>query len=266
MPANFKLNQNKKIYFASDLHLGAYEIKDSHEKERKFCEWLNKISIDAQAIYIVGDLFDFWFEYKKVVPKGFTRVLGKLAEISDQGIKIYFLPGNHDLWAKDYLVREVGFEIIHGPAIHSWSGHRFYISHGDGLGPGDTSYKLLKRIFLFKPFNWAFRILHPDLGVKLALWLSKSSRLRSGEKDLIELPKEKEPLFQFAIQESDKIDIDTWIFGHRHLPMSERLPNGKNFINLGDWIYHFTWASFSEKTGIILRSENEYDQKGFDNN
>ena len=109
MPGNFKLNQNKKIYFASDLHLGAYEIKDSHEKERKFCEWLNKISIDAQAIYIVGDLFDFWFEYKKVVPKGFTRVLGKLAEISDQGIKIYFLPGNHDLWAKDYLTNTLKF-------------------------------------------------------------------------------------------------------------------------------------------------------------
>ena len=138
--------KRNKIYFASDFHLGSPNLTESHSRERLITKWLEEIKVDAKSIYLLGDVFDFWFEYKKVVPKGFIRVLGKLAEMSDQGIKIYFLPGNHDMWAKDYLVREVGFEIIHGSAIHSWNGHNFYISHGDGLGPGDTSYKFLKRI------------------------------------------------------------------------------------------------------------------------
>lgn len=252
MVSYFELDADKQIYFASDLHLGAPNHAESLKRERLFCNWLDKISSDAQVLYIVGDLFDFWFEYKHAVPKGFVRILGKLAEMSDSGIKLYFFPGNHDLWVREYLSEEIGFEVCHEPVIHSWNSHRFYIGHGDGLGPGDNGYKILKKVFLFKPFQWAYRLIHPDLGIGLASWLSKNSRARTGGKDIIPLPKEEELLYQYASIKSEEFEIDTWVFGHRHLPMVEELPNGKQFINLGDWITHNTWASFSEKKGVIL--------------
>ena len=252
MVSYFNLDSNRQIYFASDLHLGAPNHNESRERELLFCNWLDDIRNNAQALYIVGDLFDFWFEYKHVVPKGFVRILGKLADMSDSGVSLYFFPGNHDLWVRDYLINEIGFKMCKEPVIHSWNKHRFYICHGDGLGPGDIGYKIIKKVFLFKPFQWAFRLIHPDIGIGFASWLSRGSRARTGEKDLIKVAKERELLYQYACAESENIVIDTWIFGHRHLPMAETLPNGKQFINLGDWIVHKSWASFSAKEGVVL--------------
>tara|TARA_B110000902_G_scaffold66604_1_gene79085 strand:- start:1239 stop:1754 length:516 start_codon:yes stop_codon:yes gene_type:complete len=160
-------SKNKKIYFASDLHLGAPTVAASFPREKKFVTWLDEIKKDAEAIFLLGDLFDFWFEYKTVVPKGFVRTLGKLAEIRDSGIPIYFFVGNHDLWMNDYFQTELNIPVFHKPEVFNINNKIFLIGHGDGLGPEDKSYKRMKKVFTFPVFKWMFRWLHPDLGVKL---------------------------------------------------------------------------------------------------
>jgi UDP-2,3-diacylglucosamine hydrolase len=247
MASSFELLSSKRIYFASDLHLGAPNTESSVEREKRFVSWLDSIAKDAQALYLVGDLFDFWFEYRHAVPKGFVRTLGKLAELHDQGVKLYFLTGNHDLWARDYLSKEVGFEVFTKPITHVWNNQRFYIGHGDGLGPGDQGYKLLKRVFTFKPFQWAFRWLHPDIGIGLASWLSRGSRARTGQADYAMKNVQDEALYQYAQVQHAIHPADYWIFGHRHYPALEDLsggPSAAKFCNLGDWIQWNSWAVF----------------------
>jgi len=239
-------SSNKKIYFASDQHLGAPTKEASSPREKKFVAWLDEIKKDAGAIFLLGDLFDFWFEYKTVVPKGFVRVLGKLAEIKDSGIPIYFFVGNHDLWMNDYFQEELNIPVYHSPQEFLINNKNFLIGHGDGLGPGDKGYKRMKKVFTFPLFKWLFRWLHPDLGVPLGQYMSVKNKLISGDEDANFLGEENEWLVQYCKRKLEENQYDYFIFGHRHLPMEIDLKENSKYINLGDWISYFTYGEFFE--------------------
>ncbi|MCB0474355.1 MAG: UDP-2,3-diacylglucosamine diphosphatase [Flavobacteriaceae bacterium] len=241
---NIQLPSNKKIYFASDQHLGIPDHQKSLEREKKFVGWLNEVKQDAGVIFLLGDLFDFWFEYKRVVPKGFVRVLGKLAEIRDSGIPVYFFVGNHDLWMNGYFEQELKIPVYHKPMEFTINSKEFLIGHGDGLGPGDKGYKRMKKVFI-NPFSkWLYRWLHPDIGVRLAQYLSTKNKLISGEEDVKFLGEENEWLAQYAKKKLESRHYDYFVFGHRHLPLEIAVGKNSTYINLGDWITHFTYAVF----------------------
>ena len=237
-------SENKKIYFASDQHLGAPSPEASLPREKKFVAWLDTIKEDAGAIFLLGDLFDFWFEYKTVVPKGFVRVLGKLAELKDAGIDIYFFVGNHDLWMRDYFQKELNIPVFHKPQEFDINGKIFLIGHGDGLGPGDYGYKRMKKVFTFPFFKWLFRWLHPDIGVRLGHYFSVKNKLISGDEDARFLGEENEWLAQYCRKKLTEKHYDFFVFGHRHLPLEINLNDDSTYINLGDWIQYFTYGEF----------------------
>ena len=237
-------SENKKIYFASDQHLGAPTPKASLPREKRFVAWLDTIKEDAGTIFLLGDLFDFWFEYKTVVPKGFVRVLGKLAELKDAGIDIYFFVGNHDLWMRDYFQKELNIPVFHKPQEFEINGKIFLIGHGDGLGPSDHGYKRMKKVFTFPFFKWLFRWLHPDIGVRLGHYFSVKNKLISGDEDARFLGEENEWLAQYCRRKLTEKHYDFFVFGHRHLPLEIELNNNSTYINLGDWIQHFTYGEF----------------------
>ena len=239
-----ELPKGKKIYFASDNHLGAPTKEKSAPRERIFVEWLDTIKEDAGALFLLGDLFDFWFEYKTVVPKGFVRVLGKLAEISDSGIPIHFFVGNHDLWMRDYFEKEIGIKVYHKPTDFVVNGTRFFIGHGDGLGPNDKGFKRIKKIFTNRFFQWCFRWIHPDLGMRLGHYLSVKNKLISGEEDAAFLGEDKEWLVLYAKRKYNEQARDYFIFGHRHIPLDIPIETNARYINLGDWINHNTYAVY----------------------
>ena len=216
-------SENKKIYFASDQHLGAPTPEASLPREKKFVAWLDAIKEDAGTVFLLGDLFDFWFEYKTVVPKGFVRVLGKLAELKDAGIDIYFFVGNHDLWMRDYFQKELNIPVFHEPQEFDINGKLFLIGHGDGLGPGDYGYKRMKKVFTFPFFKWLFRWLHPDIGVKLGHYFSVKNKLISGDEDAQFLGEENEWLALYCRKKLTEKHYDFFIFGHRHLPLEIEL-------------------------------------------
>lgn len=232
------------MYFASDQHLGAPTAEASFPREQKFVRWLNEVKEDAEAIFLLGDLFDFWFEYKTVVPKGFVRVLGKLAEIKDSGIPIYFFVGNHDLWMADYFEKELNIPVFHSPQEFSINGKTLLIGHGDGLGPEDKGYKRMKKVFTFKPFKWLFRWLHPDLGVRLGQYMSVKNKMISGDEDFKFLGEDKEWLVQYCKRKLETKHYDYFIFGHRHLPLEIKLQENSEYINTGDWVQYFTYGVF----------------------
>jgi UDP-2,3-diacylglucosamine hydrolase len=240
-------SNNKKVYFASDQHLGAPTPEASFPREKKFVAWLDEVKKDAKAIFLLGDLFDFWFEYKTVVPKGFVRVLGKLAEIKDAGIPIYFFVGNHDLWMHDYFEKELNIPVYHQPQEFIINNKKFLIGHGDGLGPEDKGYKRMKKVFTFPLFKWLFRWLHPDLGVKLGQYMSVKNKMISGDEDFKFLGDEKEWLVQYCKRKLEKNHYDYFVFGHRHLPLNINLQENSTYINLGDWITYFTYAEFENE-------------------
>lgn len=235
-----------KIYFASDLHLGVPNREKSLVREKLFVQWLDDIKSDAEAIYLVGDIFDFWFEYKKAVPKGYVRLLGKLAEFSDSNIPIHIFTGNHDMWLFDYLEDEINAHIYREPIEVSLKGKRFFIGHGDGLGPGDNGYKLIKKIFKNKLCQWLFERIHPNLGISVAQYWSKKSRIANGEKNE-SYHGEKEWLTQFCKEKIKTIEVDYFIFGHRHLPLEVDLGNNMTYINLGEWVNYNSYAVFDGK-------------------
>lgn len=237
-------SENKKIYFASDQHLGAPSPEASLPREKKFVAWLDTIKEDAGTIFLLGDLFDFWFEYKTVVPKGFVRVLGKLAELKDAGIDIYFFVGNHDLWMRDYFQKELNIPVFHKPQEFDINGKIFLIGHGDGLGPGDYGYKRMKKVFTFPFFKWLFRWLHPDIGVRLGHYFSVKNKLISGDEDARFLGEEDEWLAQYCRKKLTEKHYDFFVFGHRHLPLEINLNTNSTYINLGDWIQYFTYGEF----------------------
>jgi UDP-2,3-diacylglucosamine hydrolase len=247
--------EGKKIYFASDNHLGAPTHKASLPREKKFVAWLDEIKQDAAAIFLIGDLFDFWFEYKTVIPKGFTRTLGKLAEISDSGIPIHFFVGNHDMWMNGYFEEELGIPAYHKPkeftfsfgASTTLSHQTFFIGHGDGLGPGDTGYKRMKKIFTSPFFKWLFKWVHPDIGVKIAQYLSVKNKLISGDDDAKFLGEDNEWLAIYSRKKLEEKHRDYFVFGHRHLPLEIQLNETSKYINLGDWIQYYTYGEFDGK-------------------
>ena len=241
-----KISENKKVYFASDLHLGAPTATASATREKKFVAWLDEIKKDAEAIFLLGDLFDFWFEYKTVVPKGFVRTLGKLAEIRDSGIPVYFFVGNHDLWMNDYFEKELNIPVHHEPQVFNINNKVFLIGHGDGLGPADKGYKRMKKVFTFPLFKWMFRWLHPDLGVKLGQYMSIKNKMISGDEDANYLGDEKEWLVQYCKRKLSETHYDYFVFGHRHLPLEIKLQENSTYINLGDWIQYFTYGEMDK--------------------
>ena len=229
-----------KIYFASDFHLGSPNLEESHKREKLIVQWLTEIEKDAKAIYLVGDIFDFWFEYKTVVPKGFVRLLGKIANITDNGTPVHLFVGNHDLWMRDYLETEIGVSIHHSNILIEEGNKKLFIGHGDGLGDGDYFYKLLRKFFTSKVCQWGFTRLHPNFALTLAHAWSRSSRKSGEEANFIS--NEKEILFGYC-QEQQKINpVDYYVFGHRHLPLELKVDDKAKYINTGDWLQHFTYA------------------------
>jgi UDP-2,3-diacylglucosamine hydrolase len=246
----------KKIVFLSDFHLGAPDHAISLAREKHIVRWLETIRHEAAEIFIVGDLFDFWYEYRTVVPKGFVRILGKLAELTDSGIPIRFFTGNHDMWMKGYFEQELNIPVYHEPQFFEWNGRKFMIGHGDGLGPGDHGYKFLKKIFRNPFCRWLFGLLPPAIGVGLANYFSRSSRAVTGQVDDQFLGEDKEWLICYCKEVLRKTPVDYFIFGHRHLPIDFTLPGGSRYINLGDWIRYDTYAEF-DGTQLSLLSDSK---------
>jgi UDP-2,3-diacylglucosamine hydrolase len=238
------LTNGKKLYFVSDAHLGLPNEKESLVREKKLVAWLNEIEPTAEAIYLMGDIFDFWFEYKKVVPKGFTRLLGKLAHLTDNGIPVYFFVGNHDLWEYGYFEQEIGLKVFHSPQTLEIDGKRFYLAHGDGLGPFDKGYVWLKKLFTNSVAQWLFRWLHPDIGVGLAHYWSHKSRYAEGEDHLDYLGEEKESLISHSKELLKTSHYDFFIYGHRHVALEKMLSDKTKLIYLGDWLNNFSYAEF----------------------
>lgn len=236
-------NGGKKVYFASDFHLGAKAEKNNSQREKIICNWLDSIKSDASHILLVGDIFDFWFEYKHSIPKGYSRFLGKIRELRDQGIEIYFFTGNHDMWMFDYFPKEYGIPILRKNQILKLNDLRILIGHGDGLGPGDRTYKFLKAFFSNRLCQFLFEWLHPNLGMALANYWSSKSRISNNKKgDAFHA--EKEFLLIYCNSILEKEHFDYFIFGHRHLPLNIQLKNNSKYINLGEWVNHFTFATY----------------------
>lgn len=236
--------EGKKVYFASDNHLGAPTAEKSRTREKQFVAWLDSVKKDAAAIYLMGDLFDVWIEYRRVVPKGFVRVLGKLAELTDSGIPIYFFVGNHDMWMKGYFEEELGILVYYEPQEITLNNKKLFIGHGDGLGPGDKGYKRMKKVFSNKLMQFMFRWIHPDLGLRFAQYLSLRNRLISGDEDKKYDGPDGEWLVHYCRKKLETRDLDYFVFGHRHLPLDIELPKNARYINLGDWIEYNTYAVF----------------------
>jgi len=234
----------KKIYFLSDFHLGAPDFDGSLVREKKVVGFLDSIKQDAAEIFIVGDIFDFWYEYKAVVPKGYTRLLGKLAELTDSGIKVHVFVGNHDMWMSGYFEKELNIPVYHEPKVFERTGKQFYIGHGDGLGPGDKGYKFIKKIFRSPLCQWLFGQLHPTWGIGLANYFSRKSREKTGSADQHFLGENNEWLIIYSKEVLRQQHFDYFIFGHRHYPIDFKLSDTSRYINLGDWIRTFTYASF----------------------
>ena len=237
------LPDNQKIYFLSDFHLGAPDHASSLEREKLLVQFLDEIKNDATEIFLVGDMFDFWYEYKRVVPKGYVRLLGKLGELTDSGIAIHFFVGNHDMWMRDYFQKELNIQVYFKPEEFERGEKKFLIGHGDGLGPGDYGYKRLKKLFRNPVSKWLFGIFPPILGIGLANYLSRRSRA-AGLQEEVFLGEDKEWLIIYCKEVLKEKKIDFFVFGHRHLAIDYRLNETSRYINLGDWMLYFTYAVF----------------------
>jgi UDP-2,3-diacylglucosamine hydrolase len=236
-----------KTYFISDVHLGAPALNNNRERERLFVQWLDNAAKDAAAIYLLGDIFDFWYEYKKVAPRGFVRTLGKIAELTDKGIPIYFFTGNHDLWVYDYLPSETGVTVYHQPIIKTIEGKKFFLGHGDGLDPKEKGYLILKRFFTSKTAQFLYSRLHPNFAFWIGHKWAKHSRLAKGTEPEVSKGPDFETCVSFAKQYVKKEHIDFFIFGHRHVMMDEQLNENSRLLILGEWINYFSYAVFDGK-------------------
>lgn len=269
------MTSSQKIYFLSDFHLGVPDHAGSVAREKRIVHFLEEAATDATEIHILGDLFDMWFEYKQVVPRGFTRLLGKLSELHDRGIPVHIHIGNHDMWAFDYLPMETGVTLHQHPLIREWNGKRLYIGHGDGLGPGDHGYKFMKGIFRNPVMQWCFARLHPNLGLGIAHFWSGRSRKKSYDNDRKWLGDDQEWLVQYCREMLKTEHYDFFIFGHRHLPVDLALSSRSasrdlegttasrdlegttsRYLNLGDWITWFTYAVFDENGMRLMKRSN----------
>ena len=246
------MSESEKIYFISDIHLGAPALKNNRERELRFAQWLDFIDDDVAELYLLGDIFDFWFEYKKVVPRRFTRILGRLANLTDRGIPVHFFTGNHDLWVFGYLREETGLIIHYEELVTELGGKKFFLAHGDGLDPGEKGYLFLKKIFTSKKLQWLFARLHPNFAFYIAHKWSKSSRLsKKGREEQFNVKNEN--LYHFAKKYLDRECIDYFIFGHRHKMAEVDLKNNSKMILLGDWIKSYSYAVYDgEKLNLKI--------------
>ena len=233
----------KYTYFASDFHLGTPDIQSSRKRENEILAWLDYIEKDAEELFLIGDIFDFWFEYKTVIPKGYVRLQAKIAQFVEKGIPVHFFKGNHDMWMFHYFQEELGIQLHSDEYCFEKNGKRFFVAHGDGLGPGDYTYKFIKRVFRNPLCQWAFARFHPNFGLSLANYFSRSSRKSGESKDMVYRGKEQEWLYQFALSHHKTDPKDFYIFGHRHLPLELKIEEG-TYINTGEWLYAQTFARF----------------------
>jgi UDP-2,3-diacylglucosamine hydrolase len=243
-----QVESGKSIYFLSDFHLGVPDHASSLQREKKIVAFLDKIRQDAAMVFIVGDLFDFWFEYRKVVPKGFVRILGKLAEFTDNGIPVHFFVGNHDMWMSGYFEKELDIPVYHEPREYEFNGKKFLIGHGDGLGPGDHGYKFLKKIFRNPICQFLFGLIPPYFGISLASYSSRTSRSVTGGSDEKFLGEDKEWLIQYCKNVLQGKEYHYFIFGHRHLPIEFQLTDSSQYLNLGDWLRYNSYAVYDGHT------------------
>lgn len=243
------LEKTKKIYFASDVHLGAPGIKDHRRHEKRFVTWLDSIKHEAAEIYLMGDIFDFWFEYKRVVPRGFTRFLGKLSEITDLGVPVHFFTGNHDIWLFDYLENECGVKVYRKPIVKDFNGKKLFLAHGDGLGDYDRHYNFLKSVFTNKFAQWLFERIHPNAGIGLAnFWSGKSREKNNKEYGNNYLGDDKEFAVLYAKEYLKKEKVDYFVFGHRHVARTVCVGPESQLVFLGDWIQNFSYGVFDGET------------------
>ena len=243
--------EQKKIYFAADFHLGVPDHAASVAREKRIVEWLESIRHDAHTIYLLGDIFDFWFEYRYTIPRGFTRFLGKLADLRDSGIPIVFFTGNHDMWMFDYFPRELGIPVYRQPMLLEVGNQRLLIGHGDGLGPGDRTYKILKRFFNSRACQWLFARLHPNLGMYIAHNWSRRSRISNNKRGEQFVSKEKEYLWVYCRDTEEREHHDFYVFGHRHLPLDLDVTERSRYINVGEWVNFNTYAVY-DGTNVAL--------------
>ena len=241
------------IYFASDVHLGGGTPQEARAVERRFVAWLDKAACDAEAIFLVGDIFDFWFEYRRAVPQGFVRTLGKLAELTDRGIRVVFFTGNHDMWVGDYLRRECGVEIHTAPQTVTLHGRRLFIAHGDNMQiDGQPALKLLNRIFRSRVLRWLFAWgIHPDLAIRFGRWWSGKSRKAhraAGPSDA----SMTEPLIAYAREYAADHEVDHFIFGHMHFARDFR-DGALHTLHLGCWEQTPTYAVLDDAGELTLK-------------
>lgn len=243
-----------KAYFLSDAHLGSLAVPNNKENERLLVKWLESIQADCAALYLMGDMIDFWFEYATVVPKGFVRFFGKLAEFTDKGIPVHWFTGNHDIWLFEYVQNELGIQVSYGPKEIECFGKKLYLAHGDGLGDPSSTFKLLRSIFHNRTSQRLFRWIHPDVGLAFGLQWAKNSRLKRGPEPEQYLGEDKEFLVRFAKSDASlkgENAPDYYIFGHRHILLDLLINKRSRIVILGDWIEHFSYAVLDEK-GLIL--------------
>jgi UDP-2,3-diacylglucosamine hydrolase len=250
----------KKVYFLSDFHLGTPTAEASLERERLIVRFLDEIQHETAVLFIVGDAFDFWYEYRRVVPRGYVRLLGKLAAFTDAGIPVHFFVGNHDMWMRDYLQKELNIPVYYEAVEFTFNNKLFHVAHGDGLGPGDYQYKFLKKIFRNPVCQWLFGIVPSRIGIGAADYFSRRSRAATGHIEEVFHGEENEWLMIYSKEVLKQKKVDYFVFGHRHLPIDYRLPNNSRYINLGDWLNYFTYAVF-DGTDIALKSYTGLDHK-----
>lgn len=238
------MQAGKKIYFASDFHLGVPDHASSLEREKLLVDWLSRIKTDAQEVYLMGDLFDWWFEHKYTAPQGYVRVLGKIAELTDSGIPVTLFTGNHDMWMFGYLEKELNVKIVRKPVTREFNGKKFFLAHGDGLGPGDTMYKLYKWFFISPFWQWCFARLHPNFSMWLGSFLSRRSRISKGDRDNEYMGEDKEFLVMFCKEKLQQEHFDYFIFGHRHLPIDVKVGESSRYLNLGEWVNYRSYVVF----------------------
>ena len=243
------------IYFVSDIHLGCVDAEQSKRAERAFCRWLDMVAEDAQSIYLLGDIFDFWFEYHHVVPKGFTRFLGKVAELTDMGVEVHFFIGNHDIWCKQYLTEECGVIMHYEPMTIDIEGKLFYLAHGDGLGDPDKKFQFLRKVFHNPFLQWLFAGLPSYWGLGFGLEWAKHSRLKHEKEGAPRyMGEQNEPLILYSKEYlKQHPDINYFIYGHRHIELDLMLTRDARLLILGEWIDLCTYAVFD---GENLRMEN----------
>jgi UDP-2,3-diacylglucosamine hydrolase len=256
MSDSFQLPAGKKVYFASDFHLGVPDHTTSVAREKRIVAWLDSIKADAHAIYLLGDIFDFWFEYRHAIPKGFIRLQGKLAELRDSGMPVYFFTGNHDMWLFDYFEKELGIIIYREPQVLLCNNQKLLVGHGDGLGPGDNFYKLLKKFFNSGVCQWLFARLHPNFGISLAKYWSRQSRISNMKQEEKFTGEENEYLLTYCRELEKTSHHDFYIFGHRHLPLDLSVAENSKYINLGEWVHFDTYAVYDGKQVELKKFES----------